>query len=248
MKLKRIKKLMLQFMVLALATSLFAQSVRENFAAGNNGIPYRLAHFNAEKGGEPFLFVFLHGNSASGTDNEKQLEKDSLLHAVSYIERNGINALVLAPQSPAEKSWGALGGTVNALVSRIAAENGVPPARVFLMGESKGAVGVWSLAERYPDLAAKAVVMASNQPKSASKNLAKTEFFIIIGDSDTVGAEKGQKKSEAAANKVWKNEDFAAQLQAAGGEAHIMVLKDSDHQATAKNGLSDAVLDWLFGK
>lgn len=143
-------------MVFALATSLFAQSVRENFAAGNNGIPYRLAHFNAEKGGEPFLFVFLHGNSAS---------------------------------------WGALGGTVNALVSRIATENGVPPARVFLMGESKGAVGVWSLAERYPDLAAKAVVMASNPPKSASKNLAKTEFFIIIGDSDTVGAEKGQKKS-----------------------------------------------------
>ena len=91
-------------MVLSLATSLFAQSVRENFAAGNNGIPYRLAHFNAEKGGEPFLFVFLHGNSASGTDNEKQLEKDSLLHAVLYIERNGINALVLAPQSPAEKS------------------------------------------------------------------------------------------------------------------------------------------------
>jgi len=87
---KRMKKLMLQCAALATLvvstggagsfaaspTTIFAQSVRENFAAGNNGIPYRLAHFNADCGGEPFLFVFLHGNSASGTDNEKQLEKE----------------------------------------------------------------------------------------------------------------------------------------------------------------------------
>lgn len=69
---------------------------------------------------------------------------------------------------------------------------------------------------------------------------------LVLNADDSVQGTVTTK--EAAANKVWKNEDFAAQLQAAGGEAHIMVLKDCDHQATAKNGLSDAVLDWLFGK
>ena len=54
-------------------------------------IPYRFQHFEGKN--VPCIFVFLHGNSASGTDNEKQLEKDTLLNAVSYIEKVTVKAI-----------------------------------------------------------------------------------------------------------------------------------------------------------
>ena len=112
-------------LLMAITFSLFQQLFADvkgfesaQFDGKTTVIPYRFQHFEGKD--VPCIFVFLHGNSASGTDNEKQLEKDTLLNAVSYIEKNKINAFVLAPQSPTDISWVKLSADVRTLVQDFA--------------------------------------------------------------------------------------------------------------------------------
>ncbi len=209
-------------------------------------IPYRYKHFDSASG-EVALFVFLHGNSASGTDNKKQLEKDTLLNAVSYIQKQQLNVFVLAPQSPSELSWTALGDDVKSLVETFAKEHGAASARIFLVGESKGAVGVWSLVNRYPDFASKAVAMATSPKNIDAKKLLKTPIYAIVGELDTVGSNKKEVEENGGISpKIKANSEIVAKVQKLGGEAHLKIIDGADHYETCRVGLSSDVLDWLF--
>ena len=240
-------------LLMAITFSLFQQLFADvkgfesaQFDGKTTVIPYRFQHFEGKD--VPSIFVFLHGNSASGTDNEKQLEKDTLLNAVSYIEKNKINAFVLAPQSPADISWVKLSADVRTLVQDFAKKNGIAQDRILLVGESKGAAGLWFLLNRYPGFARKAVALASAPKDVKTENLMKTGIYGIIGDMDTVGSKKEQKQEGSVTPKIRDTSSVIEALQKKGGDAHMKILKGADHYETCRIGLSNDVLDWLFSE
>ena len=246
---KKIRFILSIAIVFSLFQQLFADGKgfeSAQFEEKETVIPYRFQHFEGKD--VPCLFVFLHGNSASGTDNEKQLEKDTLLNAVSYIEKNKINAFVLAPQSPTDISWIKLSADVRTLVQDFAEKNGVAQDRILLVGESKGAAGLWFLLNRYPGFARKAVALASAPKDVKTENLLKTGIYGIVGDKDTVGSKKGQKLEGSVTPKIRDTKSVIEALQKKNGDAHMKILKGADHYETCRIGLSDDVLDWLFSE
>jgi len=276
---KKLKEFLLTGVVLALVVSTggagsFAASPNTAFAGtkrperplktGNDflaatfegeslNIPYRYKQFNAGAG-EPVLFVFLHGNSASGTDNQKQVERTPALDAASYIEKHGVSAFVLAPQCPENTPWRAISADLKSLCETFAREHGC--AHIYIAGASKGGSGIWAMASQYPDFAEKAVAIASSPSDVNLENLLKTALYAVIGSNDVVSNPDAKDNAlrstksddEIASQKVKRNADIVAELQYNGGNAHIKILEGYDHKKTCKEGLSEDILDWLFAK
>ncbi len=226
------------FLILSLCLLSFSCSSAERFEKGefeceDFTIPYRFAHFNQNKT-DALLFVFLHGKSACGTDNDAQLTKDSLIHAVDYIKSRTLNAFVLAPQCTEERQWGKINSEVKSLIEDFCRKNNIKSENILLCGESMGGGGVWTLINRHPDFARRAVAIASSAPINADyKRLAKTPLYSVLGDVDKIGDPK-------------KVKPVIERLQEMGCEAKIKILENHDHEPTCADGLSEDVLDWLF--
>ncbi|WP_255584676.1 prolyl oligopeptidase family serine peptidase [Zunongwangia sp. SCSIO 43204] len=93
------------------------------------------------------LIVFLHGAGERGTD----LQKVKVNGPFQYLkEGNEIDAVMLAPQCPAETYWQP--DEVAALVMKIIKEERIDPSRVYLTGLSMGGYGVWATGGKYPEL------------------------------------------------------------------------------------------------
>lgn len=93
------------------------------------------------------LIVFLHGAGERGTD----LQKVKVNGPFQYLKAgNKIEAVMLAPQCPAETYWQP--DEVAALVKKVIKEENIDSSRVYLTGLSMGGYGVWATGGKYPEL------------------------------------------------------------------------------------------------
>ncbi|WP_417885823.1 prolyl oligopeptidase family serine peptidase [Zunongwangia sp.] len=93
------------------------------------------------------LIVFLHGAGERGTD----LQKVKVNGPFQYLkDGNKIEAVILAPQCPAETYWQP--EEVAALVKKIIKKENIDPSRVYLTGLSMGGYGVWATGGKYPKM------------------------------------------------------------------------------------------------
>ncbi|MBW2961982.1 prolyl oligopeptidase family serine peptidase [Mesonia aestuariivivens] len=93
------------------------------------------------------LIVFLHGAGERGTD----LDKVKVNGPFNYLEKgNKIDAVILAPQCPAETYWQP--HQVAGLVKSIIKKYNIDESRVYLTGLSMGGYGTWAVGGEYPEL------------------------------------------------------------------------------------------------
>ena len=232
----KLRKIIFAFASVFLMQNAFSKSVEEIFdseiyKSKEISIPYRFSHFNESESDKAVLIVFLHGHSACGNDNRKQLTKDSLRNIERYVRKNKINAFVLAPQCKENQQWTKITENLNELISDFKEKNNC--SEVFIAGESMGGIGAWLLIDEYPKLSKKTVIIAAPPAKPNIKNLAKNQIFVVYGENDDIGSPS---KIEPVIEKI-KNAD---------GKIESKKLSGLNHGDTCSQGLSEDVLDWML--
>ena len=64
------------------------------YTFANADRPYRRAGINPKEGVTPSVIVYLHGGSAKGNDNSKQMEEPGIKTIADYASAKGISAVM----------------------------------------------------------------------------------------------------------------------------------------------------------
>jgi glyoxylase-like metal-dependent hydrolase (beta-lactamase superfamily II)/poly(3-hydroxybutyrate) depolymerase len=183
-------------------TSPEAARLAPRFAAGTyqgtaGNLPYRYFEpvVNGPAGGKYPVILYLHGEDEAGTDNGAQLTTTEA--ATVWIEPRHLAehpVFVLAPQIPRGKDWtvGPVYTDTLALLNEfIRSHPGADTNRIYIVGFSMGATGLWNMLLRNPMLFAAAMPISGSadawlgehQAWAALKN---TPVIILHSYDDTV--------------------------------------------------------------
>ena len=152
------------------------------------------------------LVVSLHGSGERGTDNEAQL-RNGLAH-FEHAPLAHHRAIVVAPQCPKADTFGGswYGGdsvtqqTVVNLVKELAGRRSVDADRVYAVGFSMGAIGLWDLVVRHPGVIAAGVAIAGDLDVDAVVAAAKTlpPMEAVHGELDPLVSNLNIRRLDAA--------------------------------------------------
>lgn len=196
----------------ALALAFFAQKIRAATELTNDDIdfrkevyvskttdrlPYRLfAPLGFDRTRKYPLVLWLHGTDGRGSDNVKQLTQQNQLGAHFWIAsdvQNKFPAFVFAPQCPSGQSWSEpefnqpskwLLLAMDAL-AKVEKEFPIDQDRVYLVGQSMGGLGVWSLLQNYRGKWAGAIIMGAYDTFSDVPAIAEVPLWVFQGDADS---------------------------------------------------------------
>ena len=167
-----------------------------------NGVtlPYREGVSSLSNGGGNSLIVVLHGQYSNGTDNKAHLAEEPMAAIWYYLTDNDINAVMIAPQCPTNRSWyEKKSGTNDVVMSEclkalidnyILKHTEIDPSRIYLIGyteasDAAGTGGVWRMLSNYPNTFAAAVGVAAEPDDTISvKSVAKTPVLFVRGYAD----------------------------------------------------------------
>jgi predicted peptidase len=136
-------------------------------------MPYRLFIPPGYDSSKKYALIFwFHGGSGRGSNNDSQISGENAKGSHVWTTPNNqavLPAFVLAPQCPQNENWGNpelndVSGALQSameLFAQVQKEYSIDPDRIYLVGQSMGGFGVWSLLQTYPELWAGAVVVSS---------------------------------------------------------------------------------------
>ncbi|MEA2554624.1 MAG: hypothetical protein QOJ65_2800, partial [Fimbriimonadaceae bacterium] len=160
------------------------------------------------------MILYLHGKSLRGSDLNslkkyglpKRLQKDK-----------GFPFIVIAPQLANGQRWTDT-NTLASLVNDVANKYPVDRSRIYAMGFSMGASGVWRVAHDHPSLFAAAVSIGGmyEKPLAMSGRLKGMPIWVIHGDAD-------KDASPAGAREI-----FALHVKS-GGTGQLTMLPGKGH-------------------
>lgn len=177
-------------------------------------LPYRYyfpSDYDAEGDKTYPIVIFLHGAGERGMDNAAHVSINTTLFQ-TLIERD--DCIILAPQCGANYRWvehdWALGSyTADEVASPMLSaamdllrdtmeKEAVDPSRVYAMGLSMGAFGVWDMLIREPDLFAAAIPSEGGGDPSKAELLVDIPIWTFHGDQDTAVPVTGTREMVAA--------------------------------------------------
>jgi predicted peptidase len=217
------------------------------FARNGQHMPYRLFVPQGAAPDRPLpLVVWLHGASGVGTDNRAQIEAGgndvgSRLWVRPEVQAK-YPAFVVAPQSPASEVWGRIGSTklttygqlVIDLVDALAREFPIDRDRVYLLGQSRGGIGVWDLISKRPEVFAAAVPLcAQGDPKGVAAARG-VRVWVFHGAKDPMPVANAR--------------DMVAALTAAGGVVKYTEYPDMGHEIWSRVFAEPELPAWLFAQ
>lgn len=207
---------------------------RERFFSSGMWLPYRKAAINAGDAEPAALVLYLHGGTSRGDDNNAQLDEPAVGAISRHLSAQGLHAVLIVPQCPANQFWaGPLGSVVAALVEDYAARDSIDANRLYVLGGSMGGTGTWFLLDSRPGLFAAALPVAGNPSGCSVGNVARTPVLTVMGTADRI--------MNLDAVRL-----FTDSLTQAGGEARLDVEYDWTHEQTCEESYTPARLDWLF--
>ena len=222
--------------------------VARTFTRDGRQMPYRLFIPRAAASLAPQpLIVWLHGASGVGTDNAAQIttggnEIGSRLWIRSDIQAK-YPSFVVAPQSPFDQTWGSpstakptvYGKLVLDLIDELAREFSIDRTRIYLVGQSRGGIGVWDLITKRPDLFAAAVPVCAVGDPGKIAAAADVKVWAFHGANDIGMPVKTAREMIAA-------------LKAAGGTVKYTEYPDLAHEIWARAFAEPELPAWLFSQ
>ena len=230
------------------ASPLAAPFVARTFTRDGNSMPYRLFVPEATARKQPLpLVVWLHGAQGVGTDNISQIstggnELGSRLWVKPELQAK-FPAFVVAPQAPGGQAWGSIasnrlttyGQLVIDLIDALSREYSIDRDRVYIVGQSRGGIGVWDLIAKRPDVFAAAVpVCAAGNPKQITA-ASSVKVWVFHGFKD-VGFP------------VASAREMVASLKAAGGVVRYTEYPDLSHEIWTRVFADPELPVWLFAQ
>lgn len=212
--------------------------VAKTFVFANSDRPYRRAEINITDGVTPSVIIYLHGGSAKGSDNAKQMEEPAILRIAEYVKAHGISAVFLVPQCPEKDAQGKMMDWVKmerALEYLIKSEMTSTESRVYIFGGSMGGTGTWNMLSSYPELFKAAMSCAGNPKGCDASQVAKTPVYAVMGSADRI-----MKPEEVNLR------SFLDAVETAGGLYKFDTEYGWDHEKTCKESFTSIRLDWVF--
>ena len=186
------------------------------------------------------LVVSLHGSGERGTDNRAQLK-----NGLSVFEqmRRTHPCLVVAPQLPKRETWGGswYGGesagqrALVAIVRELAGRRSVDPRRVYAVGYSMGAIGLWDVLVRHPGLFTAAVLVAGDVDVASATHLTNFPLWAIVGGRDPVVPPESTRA-------------FARLVESQGGIAKVTEVANAGHDVWKSAFAHGPLWEWLFAQ
>lgn len=141
------------------------------------------------------LVLWLHGAMGRGFDNVAQISGGNELgsHVWTAPENQArMPAFVLAPQCPDREYWSEpelnqitpqlqMALDILAIVQK---EYSIDPGRIYIAGQSMGGLGVWALAQAFPEKWAAAVVLCAYDNLTNVQGLGRVPVWVFQGDAD----------------------------------------------------------------
>ena len=200
------------------------------------------------------VVLFLHGSGERGDDGVKQTEVGLGPYLRAHAE--DFPAIVVFPQSPAERSWdGDVAAMALAMLDAATAEFGGDPQRTYLTGMSRGGYGTWELALMQPrrfaalvpvcggitsprtesPLAVGAVAGTDDPFTATAARLRHLPVWIFHGGLDDVVPPEQSRRMHAA-------------LQAVGADVRYTEFPDANHNSWDATYGHAPMWDWLFAQ
>ncbi|MGC4034504.1 MAG: phospholipase [Chitinophagaceae bacterium] len=157
------------------------------------------------------LLIFLHGAFEKGDDNESQLTIGGEFF-LKEENRQNFPAFILFPQCPSNDLWAyfetildsssgnvrkwyfpfrknptRITGLLHTLIDSLSQHSFIDKDRIYIGGLSQGAMGVYDLIARWPDVFAAGFSICGAGSVNTARNFAgKTSLWIFHGDKDDV--------------------------------------------------------------
>lgn len=247
-------------MPLAYSEADFTAAVTED-AAGHR-LPYRLLAppASAPAARHP-LVLFLHGAGERGTDNRAQLRNGAAPLFVSPEARAAHPCFVLLPQCPpgarwAEVDWAAPAHTLPpapsvplgqalALLDHLIETRPVDPRRIYAVGLSMGAFGVWDAlcrtSGRTPGRFAAAIAICGGGDPAQAPRLHDVPVWAFHGARDDVVQPA---RSRAMVDALRRD----AAARPGHAELRYTEYPDAGHDAWSRAFTEPDLLPWLFAQ
>jgi predicted peptidase len=207
-------------------------------------MPYRLfVPPSYQSGGKFPLLLWFHGGSGRGSDNEAQIstENEKGSHLWTTPENQAkFPAFVLAPQCAQGENWSdpdfneitpPLQRALD-ILAQVQKDFSIDPDRIYLAGQSMGALGVWSLLQKYPQKWAAALVVASYDNFTNAAGISRVPLWIFQGDADrSVPVELVRQ--------------MVQQLKKAGGQPRYTEYRKVEHEAWQRAFVDPELVSWL---
>lgn len=204
------------------------------------GLPCRVLlppHYEPQARRYPVV-VSLHGSGERGTDNWSQLR-----NGLSVFEQPREECIVVAPQLPRSETWGGswYGGetsgqrTLVAIVRELRTRGSVDPQRIYGVGFSMGAIGLWDILVRHPGLFTAAVLIAGDLEVERAASLVSFPLWAIVGGRDELVPPDN-------------NRAFARLVDERGGTAKVTEIASAGHDVWKHAFAYGPLWDWLFAQ
>ncbi|MDP1916911.1 MAG: PHB depolymerase family esterase [Myxococcales bacterium] len=188
------------------------------------------------------LVVSLHGSGERGTDNASQL-KNGIRVFESPDLRQRHPCIVVAPQCDRDDTFGGswYGGSsrtqraVVAMVRELCGRRSVDARRVYLIGFSMGAIGLWDLIAHHRDLFAAAVPISGDLNVELAQDLLSFPIWAFHGERDELVSNANTRA-------------MFAMMQRLGGITKYTEFPGVGHDAWHQTFARPDLFDWLFAQ
>jgi predicted peptidase len=186
------------------------------------------------------LVVSLHGSGERGSDNWAQLQNGLAMFEQLRADHP---CIVVAPQLPRSETWGGswYGGEsagqqqLVAIVRELRARRSVDPHRVYGVGYSMGAIGLWDILVRHPGLFTAAVLVAGDLELERAAALTSFPLWAVVGGRDEVVLPDNTRA-------------FARLVEQHGGIAKVTEIASAGHDVWQAAFSHRPLWDWLFAQ
>jgi predicted peptidase len=186
------------------------------------------------------LVVSLHGSGERGTDNVAQLRNG----VATFEELRHVHpCVVVAPQLPQGETWGGswYGGetlgqrTLVGIVGELRRRTSIDTSRVYGVGYSMGAIGLWDILVRHPRLFSAAVLIAGDLDVQSATPLTSFPLWAIVGGRDELVPPDN-------------NRAFAQVVADRGGVAKVTEIASAGHDVWRTAFAHPPLWEWLFAQ
>lgn len=160
-----------------------------SYRNGSTTVMYRLfvpANYDPSK--KYPLIVTMHGVGERGNDNTRQVDLEDLVSIwiADNIQKETPH-FVMGPQCPENLYWGGVTTqTVHKIIDSLRNEFSIDTNRLYAVGLSMGARGVFTLLEERPGLFAGAIACAGAGNNNAAASIAKTPLWAFHATGDDI--------------------------------------------------------------